>query len=295
VSLQERAAVNIANSIRMKRSQHPERATLIVEGNDDKALFGRYADTRSCLIVVAHGRPRVVEVILELDKSQFSGALGIVDADFEVLEGRTPPSPNILVTDAHDAECMMLASPALEHVLRELGDEVQLVSFQKDRGSTALEHLLSMGRVIGYLRWASSRRQWSLRFEGLNFKAFLREKDFSFDQRLLFQEARRHQGGERSGPVPSLEEMEASVQELDAPEHDAWHVCCGHDLVELLSIGLRKVLGKNNEADVRRERLEQQLRLAYEERYFLRTKLYVSIQLWEQRNPPFRVLSVASA
>ena len=295
MSLQERAAVNIANSIRMKQPQYPERATLIVEGNDDKALFGRYSDSKACVIVVAHGRPKVVEAILELDKHQFRGALGIVDADFEVLEHRPPPSQNLLVTDAHDAECMMFASPALEHVLRELGDEAQLASFQKDRGTSAVDHLLFVGKVIGYLRWASARRQWSLRFEGLNFKAFLREKDFSFDRRLLFEEARRHRGGERAEPVPSIEEMEVSVEELDNPAHDVWHVCCGHDLVEILSIGLRKVLGRNNEAEVRRERLEQQLRLAFEERYFLRTTLYVSIRVWEQRNPPFRVLPLAAA
>jgi hypothetical protein len=221
--------------------------------------------------------------------------LGIVDADFEVLEQRPPPSQNLLVTDAHDAECMMLASPALEHVLRELGDEMQLASFQEDRGASAVEHLLSVGKVVGYLRWASARRQWSLRFEGLNFKAFLREKDFGFDRRLLFEEARRHPRGMQAGPVPSIEEMEASVQELDNPAHDVWHVCCGHDLVELLSIGLRKVFGRNNEAEVRRERLEQQLRLAFEERYFLRTTLYVSLRVWEQRNPPFRVLPSAAA
>ena len=96
-------------------------------------------------------------------------------------------------------------------------------------------------------------------------------------------------------PVPSVAELESGIQDIRNPEHDAWHVCCGHDLVELLSIGLRRVLGKNNESDVRRERLEQQLRLAYEEGYFLRTRLYASIQAWEQRNPPFKVLIAASA
>jgi hypothetical protein len=279
----------------MKRSQYPERATLVVEGNDDKALFGRYAEAKTCFIVVAKGRPRVVEVVLELDRSQFRGALGIVDADFEVLEDRVPPSPNILVTDAHDAECMMLSSPALEHVLRELGNEAQWSAFQKQQGMTPVEYLLSVGRVMGYLRWASARHRWSLRFEGLDFKTFIREKDFSFERRLLFEEARRHQGGERRAPVPSIEEMEAHIQKLSSPEHDIWHVCCGHDLVEVLSIGLRKVLGKNNEADVRRERLEQQLRLAYEERYFMRTALSESIRAWEQRSPPFRVLPVVIA
>lgn len=37
----ERAAVNIANSIRMKRSYDSTRTFLLVEGKDDKAFFGR--------------------------------------------------------------------------------------------------------------------------------------------------------------------------------------------------------------------------------------------------------------
>jgi hypothetical protein len=292
--MQERAAVSIANSIRMKRSQYPTRAFLVVEGQDDKAFFGRYTSASSCSITVAHGRPKVVEVILELDRTGFQGALGIVDADFEVLEGRPPPSLNILVTDHHDVECMMLASPALKHLLRELGQEELISSFEIEKGSDLVSHLLTIGKVVGYMRWASARRQWSLKFEGLSFKAFVREKDFSFEPRLLFEEVRKHQGG-RAGPVPSVSDLEASIDESKNPAHDAWHVCCGHDLVELLSIGLRRVLGKNNEGDVRVDRLEQHLRFAYEESYFLRTTLFVSIQAWERRNPPFKVLPVAAA
>jgi hypothetical protein len=234
---------------------------------------------------VGHGRPKVVEVILHLERSGFRGALGIVDADFEVLERVEPPSPNILATDHHDVECMMLASPALSHLLRNLGDEERIASFQAEK---VVPHLLSVGRMVGYLRWASARNKWSLKFEGLSFKAFVREKDFSFEPRLLFEEIRRHQGGR--GPAPLVSELEAGIEELMDPSHDVWHVCCGHDLVELLSVGLRRVLGKNNEGDVRGERLEQLLRLAYEEGYFMQTTLAVSILAWQQRNPPFKIL-----
>lgn len=289
----ERAAVNIANSIQMKRSQNPTRTDLIVEGDDDKAFFGRYTDPKACHITVAHGKSNVIEVILVLDKRGFHGTLGIVDADFDVLEERELPSPNLIVTDFHDAECMMLSSPALEHLLRELGDEKQVDSF-KARAGPVVDHLLTIGRTIGYLRWASARNQWSLKFEDLEFSEFVREKDFSFDEGRLLDAVRSHQGG-RAVPLPSMAELQAQVEALKSPSHAPWHVCCGHDLVELLSIGLRKVLGQHNDASVDRELLERQLRLAYEEGYFRRTVLYVRIQEWEERNSPFRVLRPASA
>ena len=125
----ERAAVNIANSIRMKRSQYPARTFVLVEGVDDKLFFGRHTDPQACLLMVAYGKPKVIEAILELDRTGFQGAMGIVDADFTKLEQQESPSPNILATELHDVECMALASPALEHLLRELGDEERLSSF----------------------------------------------------------------------------------------------------------------------------------------------------------------------
>ena len=105
---------------------------------------------------------------------------------------------------------------------------------------------------------------------------------------------RRHQGG-RAVPLPSAAEIQAYVGTLKSPSHESWHVCCGHDLVELLSVGLRKVLGQHTEAAVQRERLEQQLRLAYEAGYFRSTKLYVRIRAWEDLNAPFKVLAPASS
>ncbi|HEX8435842.1 DUF4435 domain-containing protein, partial [Archangium sp.] len=138
----ERAAVNIANSVGMKRLQYPTKTFVLVEGKDDKKFFERYTDSASCHIIVAHGKPKVIEAVLELDKNGIRGVLGIVDADFTVLDQQESPTPNILETDLHDVECMMLASPALAHVLRELGDEKQMDAF-KARAGLVLDHLLT--------------------------------------------------------------------------------------------------------------------------------------------------------
>ncbi len=72
--------------------------------------------------------------------------------------------------------------------------------------------------------------------------------------------------------------------------YDPWQVCCGHDLVEILSVGLRKAIGSHKAADIEANSLERCLRLAYEEVYFSQTRLYVEIRLWESHNQPFKVL-----
>ncbi|WP_265274376.1 hypothetical protein [Nostoc sp. KVJ3] len=84
--------------------------------------------------------------------------------------------------------------------------------------------------------------------------------------------------------------MQERLKSQKSNNHDPWQICCGHHLVEILSFGLRKVLGSNKAADVEPNSLERSLRLAYEEIYFYHTQLYLDIRTWESKNQPFRVL-----
>jgi hypothetical protein len=77
---------------------------------------------------------------------------------------------------------------------------------------------------------------------------------------------------------------------MEDPTHDPWQLCNGHDLVEVLSIGLRRAIGSQSAAAVRVEEIERALRLAYESVDFAASALYRTIREWEQRNHPFRIL-----
>ncbi|MBO1348165.1 MAG: hypothetical protein EBE86_012580 [Hormoscilla sp. GUM202] len=57
-----------------------------------------------------------------------------------------------------------------------------------------------------------------------------------------------------------------------------------------MSLGLRKAIGSNKAADVEPHSLERNLRLAYEEVYFRKTRLYLDMITWESNNQPFQVL-----
>jgi hypothetical protein len=85
-----------------------------------------------------------------------------------------------------------------------------------------------------------------------------------------------------------LQELMSSLEDVT---HDQWHVCCGHDLVAILALGLRRALGTNDAGQVRAELIERSLRLAYEAEYFRGTQLYAAIRVWEERNLPYRVLA----
>jgi Protein of unknown function (DUF4435) len=283
-----RQAVNVANAILMKRSQRAGMSDVLVEGVDDKTFFSRHLDLASCRVTVAFGRPTLLEIAAILEQRGFRGHVGIADADHCVLEGNVPSSPNIVITDFHDLEMMLVASPALDHLIAELGDDSARLKFEVSTGKSSREHVLALASVVGLFRLLSSRHRWALRFDNVDFERFLNASTFELDREALGEYLRQKQSSPT--PCPSPSEMLAAVAAEEKHGHNVYHLCCGHDVVAILAIGLRKNLGRRRPAEVKPGDLEQKLRLAYESGYFHSTRLYASLQQWEARNPPFRVL-----
>lgn len=271
----------IANQIRMRRSAHSG-TFLIVEGRSDKLVYERFVDSTKCEFSIACSKDNAVGALNILERDYFKGVLAIVDADFWILEGNLPSSPNLLLTDHHDLELMLLSSPALEKVLRELGSEEKIISFGKDIYLTLLES----GKTIGYLRWVSLKFNLSLKFEELNFSKFIDRETLLVDILKLIKAVKDH--SQKHSLIEK--DIQNSLESLQDDTHAPYHVCCGHDLICILSIGLCKVLGTCNSNDVKPEVLERELRLAYESSYFRNTQLCASIQKWEENNKPYKVL-----
>lgn len=287
----ERGPNGIASKIIFTRNYpgNESYSFLLVEGKTDHKLYTRFVDKKQCQIVSAVGKSVVIQVLLILEKILFPGILAIVDADFDVLEDRLPVSPNMCYTDLHDLEAMLLQSPALESVLNESGSVEKIEQIMSKTGKDVRTLLLECGIVIGYLRWVSLREELALVFKGLEFDAFMDRDVLTIDQTKLMQTVKD------KSKKPDLEEvqLQASIQKLQEGAHDPWHVCCGHDLVRLLSKGLQGVLSreKKNTNDVNPDRLEHDLRLAFERAYFYKTRLYLYIQQWEILNAPYIILA----
>lgn len=278
-------AYDIANEIRMTRSQHAG-CFLIVEGEvTDLRVYRRFVDSRSCHIVPAYGKENALAVLQILGNDAFAGVLAIVDADFWRLDGVKPESPNLFITDAHDLEAMMLNSPALDKLLAELGSPDKLEKFAQDRGGSLRQELLEIGRPLGYLRWISDRQNLSLKFEGIVFSRFVDRTTFTLDVtgmvRMVKNKSGRHDLEDK--------DLRSRIAQVMNPNHDPWDVCCGHDLICILSLGLRKVLGSKDAHEAKPELLEMVLRVAYEVTYFSGTQLFQSLRAWEADNQPFQI------
>lgn len=271
----------IANQIRMRRSAYTG-TFIIVEGSTDVRVYERCVDSKKCEFSIAHNKDNAISALKILQNDNFAGVLAIIDADFSRLEKSLPPTPNLLLTDYHDLENMLIQSPALDKVMSEYGSAEKISKLRQDIRLTLLE----IGKKIGYLRLVSLKFNLALKFEDLDFKKFIDDKTLAINLLKMIGTVKNH-----SQKHALLEtDIQNKLENLQDDSHDPYQVCCGHDLICILSIGLCKVWGTWNNNDVKADVIERSLRLAYEESYFRSTELYLSIQRWENINQPYQVL-----
>lgn len=282
-----RSAVSIVNKIIAIRKYpgNELRSFLIIEGSSDEKLYGQYIHPEWCEITVAYNKANAIEVISTLESNNFSGALAIVDADFDVVGNSTTLSHNLLYTDTHDLETMMIKSPALEKVLSEFGAKDKISVINKT-GKDARTLLIKCASPLGYLRWVSLKHDLALTFEKLSFDKFVDKDDLTIDTAKMIKTVKEK--SQKLGLIDA--DIQQKMAQVQKDTHDSWHICCGHDLVCILALGLRKALGSHSTGEVEPDIVEKWLRLAYERSFFIETRLYTAIRQWEQDNHPFVIL-----
>mgnify|MGYP001078524921 CR=1 FL=1 len=284
----------IANDIRILKKRNKNRAFLIVEGEDDAKVYGEFVNKEQCTLQVAHSKDVAIGAIQELDKTNTSGVLAIVDADYEKLQGNAVVNPNIVYTDTHDLETMILSSPALEKVLVSFLPDVSISMVQK-LGEQVRSHILDIGTHIGCVRWINFRNKLSLDFKDLPYERFINKDNIQVDLSELISIL--NVGRNR---LVYEEDILKECNQLRANNPDQWHVCQGHDLVNLLKIVvpfcLADFLNPNLLSLAIKKcklfRFDDELYSEYEETFFIQTDLYKEIKSWEVRNVPFLILRI---
>ncbi|MBF0497510.1 MAG: DUF4435 domain-containing protein [Deltaproteobacteria bacterium] len=287
-----------ANAILMLRAhaQYRNKSFLVVEGPTDRDFFDRLIDQNSCDIKVASGKDNVIMVLKELQKGKkkFEGVLGVVDADFWLLNGVASPVDNLFLTDTHDLETMIISSPALEEVVRDYSPPDCILS-SEEIGALIRGTMVTIGKDIGYLRWLNDTESLGLRFEGLPIADFVEPMTLVIDMAGLISATRLGGNGD------SLEEavIKQKFCELQEVAADTWQLCQGHDLMSLFEIFLPLIIKENCGQDSAAgsygqsdsAEISQSLLAAFGPVFFAETKLHAAIQKWEEDNHPYLVLS----
>jgi hypothetical protein len=271
----------------MRRATGFNGAFLIVEGSSDSRFFSKFVDSALSEIIPAESsdsKNDVIRVIEILNNTNFIGVIAVVDSDFDRLECSLESIANLFYTYTHDIETMLLASPALNHVLIEYGSKDKLRN-QGDIRSI----LLKTGIPIGCLRWISLKQQLSLDFDNLTFSKFIDKKTLDIDTKKLIEEVKNKTPKNKS----TVDEILESIKGILSQEYDPWQVCCGHDLVCILALGLKSLFGTNDTNEVKPEKIESSLRLAYDYSVLKSTMLYKDIMEWEENNNSYKIFKPA--
>lgn len=275
---------DIEAEILMSRQVH-KGSFLLLEGPDDSKFWREYIAKKECDIVLAKGKPNLVGAIKKLDARQFQGALGIIDDDFDSLHLSQYCSANLISMDAHDMECLLLRSPALDRVLNELGDPAKIAHYEQRTGLSMREGLLKNGLIFGRLRWLALRQDWRLGVgvdTRLNPSSFIGRDNWEVKEIELLDIAAQQVGLD----AEALRTLLASL-----PNADPWLICQGHDLTEILRLGLQNVLG-NLKTTQTKDHIASSLRLAFHAIHLANTQLYLDIKNWERLNVPYHILPV---
>lgn len=280
----EQTGQAIANEVLLIRDSYGG-PVLLLEGDNDGKLFSRFLIDPDIHIIPAWGKENVIEAVTILESCEnVRGFFGIVDADFGRLDESLPDSRNIVATDDHDLEMMIVRTKAFCAVLSELGSKDKMENYLSEHGIR--NDLLKKSMVIGHLRHLSLSESLHLDFEKLKFESFVDRSslDVDIDEliRLVFE----------SNAMPKARKEDVHRRLLRTLEHDdcdPYQICCGHDFVTILCIALRKVLGSLSGQDASPEKIGVHLRLAYDSSDFSRTRLYSDTKKWSEDNLGFEI------
>ena len=283
--MREQSPVNVANHICMKRSA-TKKVIVIVEGYDDRQYFNQFLNLEKCSILEANGKSKVIEVmnIINYERS-IDGVLGIVDADYDNLEKRQQNQHNVIKTDIHDLDCILVRSSAFESVLKEYSKKRKIEVVQ---AVEVRRKLLEIALPIGIIRRHSAIKSLRLKFKNLNFKRIIDDDRMGIDINILVNEIKN-----KSNRLDISTEYLVGLIDVDELEYDdPWQICNGSDLIAGFSYVMKNWYGNKNAKDVDNDKIRIALRLASDKSEFNESFIGKSIINWcDQCSIPNIVLS----
>ncbi|MCL5252971.1 MAG: DUF4435 domain-containing protein [Candidatus Thermoplasmatota archaeon] len=275
---------DIANSIRMGQTVY-KGSYLIVEGERDDRIISNFSHPSECRLLPANGKSNVLNVLNILETAMFRGAAAIVDSDFWKIDGGPPKTRNLFSTDYHDFEVQMIMSSALDRVVVEHARRNKVNELIRREGMSLRDILFGSASILGALRLLSTRQNLSLDFKNLDFSTFIDKKSLNIDKDKVISTVISNTAGTRIDESRIKRDLVDILNE----DHAREQLCCGHDLIAILAIGLRFTLG-NSRIHFTEPYIASDLRLSYPLEEIRRTELYGSLKEWEGTNQPFLLL-----
>ena len=237
---------------------------LIVEGADDKEVYEKVTDADATCIYVDGNCDKHVVILDALNVRYGHRLLAIKDSDFDRLDGISYPYANLMLTDTHDMEGMIV-----EACLQELQGE----DAERCKG-IALGEIYAELEDVSYLKWFNHRCH-----HGINFS----DVALNLDMEAYFSACVANTDKAVGVTLADMYAFKATNEGVAEKE-----LCNGHDILERIYVRAHAAK-KSNFA---KKPFFKRLRRAYPKEMFVNTSLYRDIHGWEAANGR-SVMSVA--
>lgn len=252
---------------------HPiykKRVLVVVEGNDDKKIYGRMFDNGT-VDIYPLGSCNNFDSLLKTLNPKFYPRLAVIkDADFEHIVGYEYVYPNLFRTDTHDAETMMMTDAFYEVMKMEF----------LDGDDTLLKNMMIVHDEMLPLSWLKLSCKDMKRL--INFGVFSTYKFYQGDSpadigkitKILNQIPENVATG-----VPSEAEVNAVKDKYGKINNNQLNN--GHDLCSGFAYKYKVLKGGKSELNI--DTMERVLRTAYTMAQFADTQLYESMYAWAEK------------
>jgi len=259
--------------------QHPNHkdVVIVIEGEDDKKALKKFFNVQAVEFYCTGNCLKVKNImqIVSTDKQLKYCVIGIKDADFDHINKISHNIANLMITDAHDMETMMLTSKVCECICWEtIKEEYPTLSFD---AMTSLKNL-------SYLRYYNDKMIFSgedSNKDGISFKKTKICELIPNNQPVSVEDVLKHvkeKGNYNKTSFPDLNTMNQFIQENPINDGDLVLFTNGHDLVSAICNILHSKANKAK--DYGKIAIAALIRAYFSKEEFEKTDLYKSIDNW---------------
>ena len=270
--------LSIVATIRQNIQHHNHKDVIIVvEGEDDEKALKKFFNMQTVEFLCTGNCLKVKNsmCIVSTDNQLKDCVIGIKDADFDYIKQIKHNIANLMITDTHDMETMMLTQKVCRKICLE--------TINKEYPNLSFEAMTSL-KNISYLRYYNDKmivNGGAPDRDGISFKGINIAEVASNSQPISIQSILRHvkeKGNSEKTLFPDLDTMNQFINQNPIDDSDLVLFTNGHDLV----YAIRNILhSKTQEAQKYSDKnITTMIRIAYTKEEFEKTKLYKSIDDW---------------
>lgn len=254
--------------------QHPDhkKVIIVVEGEDDERALKKFFNvqaveffcTGNCLKVKNSMR------IVSKDEQLKDCVIGIKDADFDHINQIKHNIANLMITDTHDMETLMLTSKVCERICWE--------TIKQEYPNLLFDAMTSL-KNLSYLRYYNDKiilNGEDSNKEGIKFKGIKIADVASLSVQDVLQNVEAKGNSDKTS-FPDLDTMNQFISQNPIDDKDLTLFTNGHDLV----YAIRDILHKDEAAKAYSDKsIATMIRISYSKEEFEKTKLYKDIDNW---------------